>query len=286
MKVDSEGNISFRQSWLNTAENCAEKARRELIEESDMTTDEAFIGTAAHYGIEKVIDGDCSPADISDAVVECYQTHPDVSQIVYARPRTHQSDLSQCIDLSQRCAKAWVKDLMPLVPLEGARTEVEFDVELFEYRGRKISIKGTCDLVPAGDNALWDWKTSARSYAQKDKQKWAIQPTVYTVADALGGFGREGRNLPATFIYGVMVKRKKDCKGEIVTVQRSEGHAEHLYNTIRTWVDMYEGMTLGSPWPTRSDGNFLCSKTWCPFYDTCRGAHISLDDDLFGYVAK
>ena len=285
MKIDEQGNISFRQSWLGTAENCAEKARRELTEEPDVTTDEAFIGTAAHYGIEKVIDGDCAPADIGDAVVECYQTHPDVANIVYARPRTHQQNLSQCIDVSQRCAKAWVKDLMPHTPIEGARTEVEFDVELFEYRGRKISIKGTCDLVPV-EGALWDWKTAARSYSQKDKQRWAVQPTVYTVADALGGFGREGRNLPTEFVYGVMVKLKRECRGELVTVRRGEGHAEHLYNTLRTWVDVYEGMTLGSPWPTRSDGNFLCSKTWCPFYDTCRGAHISLDDDLYGYVAK
>lgn len=288
MKIDADGNISFRQSWLGNAENCSEQARRNIVEpELDRTTDEAFIGTAAHAGIEAVIDGDCSPSDISDAVTECYRTHPEAAQIVYARPKTHQSTMSECIDMSQRCARAWVKDIMPHVPLVGARTEVEFDVNLFTYRDRIISIKGTCDLVPT-EGGLWDWKTSARKYSQKDKQKWAIQPTVYALADHLGGFGRHNA-MPTEFIYGVMVKGKKECKGEIVKVQRTAGHAEHLYSTLRTWVDVYEGMGLTKPWPKRSDGNYLCSKVWCPFYDTCRGAHISLDDDLYGYqgyVAK
>ena len=161
-----------------------------------------------------------------------------------------------------------------------------FDVDLFEYKGRRISIKGTCDFIPAA-GPLWDWKTSMSSYRQKDKQMHAIQPTVYAVADAFGGFGRYGQPLPATFNYGVMIKLKKQCRSEVLTVQRTAGHQSLLFETLRGYVDLYEGMGLRSnPWPKRMDGNFLCSQTWCPFYSTCRGAHISQEDDLYGWVPK
>ena len=287
MKIDDNGNVSFRQSWLGNAENCAEQGRRNLVfPELDRTSDEAAIGSAAHAGIEAVVDGLCDVKDIGDAVTEWFRTHPDAHNMYYARPRTHQSNMSECIDLATRCARAWVRDIMPKAPIEGARTEVGFDVELFEHKGRKVSLKGTCDLVPV-DGALWDWKTSARPYAQKDKQKWAIQPTVYAVADALGGFGREGRQLPAEFTYGVMIKLKKECRGEIVTVQRSEGHAEDLFRKLRSWVDLYNATGLTEvEWPARSEGNYLCSPVWCQHYRDCRGANISLDDDLYGYVQK
>jgi hypothetical protein len=287
MKIDANGNVSFRQSWLNNAENCAEQGRRNLVfPELDRCSDEAFIGTAAHAGIEAVVNGECGASDIADAVAEAYRTDPEAQTIYFARPKTHQSTIGECVDLSIRCAKAWVRDIMPKAPLDGARAEVSFDVDLFNYKDRVVSIKGTCDLVPV-EGALWDWKTSARSYAQKDKQKWAVQPTVYTIADALGGFGREGRQLPAEFVYGVMVKLKKECRGEIITVQRSEGHAEDLFRKIRAWVDLYNATGLTEvEWPARSEGNFLCSPVWCQHYRDCRGANISLEDDLYGYVQK
>ena len=286
MIIDDNGDISFRQSWLGNAEGCPETGRRKIVEpEADRTTSDAFIGTAAHYGIEQVIEGNCDPADIGDAVVESYRNDPEAREIVFTRPKTHQSNIAECIDLSTRCAQAWVRDLLPLIELEGARTEVKFDVDLFEYHGRRISVKGTCDFIPA-QGPLWDWKTSNSSYRQKDKQRWAVQPTVYAVADAFGGFGRYDQQLPAEFTYGVMIKLKKQCRGEILTVQRTKGHMELLFRQLRNWVDLYEGMGLDRPWPMHMDGNYLCSKLWCPFYDTCRGEHVSADDDLYGWVPK
>ena len=287
MIVDENGDISFRQSWLGNAENCPENGRRQLNEpDVDRTTSDAFIGTAAHYGIEKVIEGTCDPADIGDAVVESYRTDPEAREIVFTRPKTHQANIAECIDLSTRCAQAWVRDIMPHAPLEGARVEVKFDVDLFEYHGRRVSIKGTCDLVPAA-GPLWDWKTSNSSYRQKDKQKWALQPTVYTVADAFGGFGRYNERMPSEFVYGVMIKLKKQCRGEMLTVQRTQRHQDMLFQTLKDWIDLYEGMGVDGPsWPKKMDSNYLCSELWCPFYADCRGKHITAEDDLFGWVQK
>ena len=283
MIEDADGNISFRQSWIGNAISCPENARRQIVEpELSRCSDEAFIGTAAHYGIEKVINGECAVDDIGDAVRECYRTDPEAKTIFFARPKTHQSNIGECVDLSIRCAQAWVRDIMPNAPLEGARTEVKFDVDWFEHRGRIVSLKGTVDLAPA-NGGLWDWKTSAKDYRQKDKQRDAVQPTVYAVADALGGLGRYDQTFPATFTYGIMVKLKKECRGQIITVQRTKSHMDFLERRLRGWVDMFDTLGVDTPWPMIDEGNYLCNKTWCDFYDTCRGSHISMNEDLFGW---
>ena len=267
--------------------DCAEQGRRQVLNpERDRTSDEAFIGTAAHAGIEAVIEGECGPNDIADAVRAEYTHNPEAKQIYFARPKTHQSTIGECIDLSIRCAEAWVEGLMPIAPWEQARTEVKFDQHLFDYRGHPIHITGTVDLAP-DDNSqpLWDWKTSASPYRQKDKQKGAVQPTVYCMADHLGGMGRT-RPATAEFKYGVMVKRKKECKTEVVTVQRGLGHYQWLGHQLRTWVNMLLDMGTDNAWPVIDNGNFLCSKTWCAFYDECRGSMIPNESDLFGWVPK
>ena len=285
MQIDDDGNISFRQSWLSNAENCPERMRLDFLHpERSRTSDEAFIGTAAHYGIEAVIEGRCAAADIADAVRESYRNDPEAKTIYFARPNTHQSTIGECIDLSIRCAQAWVRDIMPHMPLEGARCEVPFDVPVFEHDGRIVSIKGTCDVVPV-TGGLWDHKTSARDYKQRDKQLWNTQATVYSMADCYGGFGRTDVRPPTTFTFSVMVKLKKECRGQIVTVQRDVGHFRRLEKVMRGWVDLLDGVGYEKQWPMISDGNYLCNH-WCDHYDDCRGADISKEDDLFGYVPK
>jgi hypothetical protein len=287
MRLDPDtGIITFRQSWLGNAMNCPEKGRRQVLQpEQSRTSDEAFIGTAAHAGIEAVINGECAASDIGDAVRAEYAHNPEVKQIYFARPQTHQSTIGECIDLSIRCAEAWVVGLMPVAPWEEARTEVAFDQYLFDHRGHPIHIKGTVDLAPTDDHPLWDWKTSANPYRQKDKQKGAVQPTVYCMADHLGGMGRT-RPATSEFSYGVMIKRKKECKTEVVTVQRDLGHYQWLGKQLRAWVDLLLDTNASTPWPVIDDGNFLCSRTWCEYYDDCRGAAISNESDLFGYNPK
>lgn len=286
MRVDEHGDVSFRQSWLGTAENCAEKARLDFLHpEREQCSDEAFIGTAAHAGIEAVIEGRCTTADIGDAVREEYRTNSEAKTIYFARPKTHQSTIGECVDLSIRCAEAWVRDIMPHAPLEGARAEVPFDVDLFEHRGRRVSIKGTVDLVPA-TAPLWDWKTSGSNYRQKDKQRWAVQPSVYLLADVMGGLGRTHVTAPATMTYGVMVKLKKECRGQMITVQRDRGHFAQLEKTMRGWVDLLDTAGWETSWPMTQDGNWLCSRTWCPHFSECRGKYITSDMDLYGWTPK
>lgn len=282
MIVDEQSKeISFRQSWLGTAFRCPEEARWAINHpEMEQCSDEAFIGTAAHAGIEAFING-ASQTDARKAVRCEYTTNDEARDLRF----TKRSGIDECIDYSERCFDAWFNDIRPHAPLEGARAEVGFEVPVFEYRGYLAVIKGTADLIPAVDDP-WDWKTAGGEYRQKAKQMWAIQPTIYSMAAVLGGFGRNDFTWPMKFTYGVMVKRVNECRGQMLVVERTEEHAEWAMHRMRGFIDMYLDMGLARPWPMVDEDNYLCSAKWCSFYDECRGKYVSKKADLFGYDPK
>ena len=270
--------ISFRQSWLDTAFRCPEEGRRAIIDPVDITTDEAIIGTGAHWAIEQVIDKTLDPADIEDGV-RYFFDHVNDEEFRF----TKRESLDEIIDYSQRCARAWVDDLSWRFPLEGAKTEVAFKVKAMEYRGYNVYLKGTVDLAPT-EPWLGDWKTSGSEYKQKEKQKWATQPTVYGLAAVLGGIRPDvNYTWPITFKYGVMIKRVKKCRGQVVEVQRTAAHAAFLVKRIKSFIDLYIDFGLDRPWPLVDEKNYLCSAKWCDYYGDCRGKYITTDMDLFGW---
>lgn len=283
MLIDHETRtLSFRQSWLDGAFRCPEEARFNIVnpELATVTSDEAIIGTGAHWGIEQVIDGNIDASEIEDAVAYFFT---DVNQEEFRFVK--RDSLAEVVDYAQRCARAWVKDIMPHAPLEGALTEQSFDVLVGEYRDWNVRIKGTVDLAPASPE-LWDWKTSGRDYKQKEKQKWAIQPTIYGAAAVLGGIRDDvDYQWPINFTYGVMVKLVKQCRGQMITVQRTEAHWEWAKKRIHSFVDLFLDFGLEKSWPLVEESNWLCSATWCDFYHLCRGAYLHDGEDLFGWKA-
>ena len=285
--------IKIRQSWLDTATRCPEEGRLAVLNpDLGVTTDEAVLGTGAHWAIEQVIEGNLDPADIAHGV-EYFFHHVNEEEYRFVK----RASLDEIIAVSSNCADAWVRDIMPHVPLDGAVCEHHFDVQIDEVAvppGKEIPegdwaihITGTADLAPKVDSELWDWKTSGRSYSQKDKQKWAVQPTIYAAAAVLGGFPDDVTyTWPTTFKYGVMVKLAKTARGEITTVQRTQNHWDWVHRKIKSFVDLAIHFGFNRPWPMIDEKNFLCSATWCDFYSSCRGASIPTSDDLFGYNPK
>jgi hypothetical protein len=279
MIIDQENHtIHLRQSWLDTFFRCPEDARFAAVSEPTGTTDEAFIGTATHAGIEAVINGS-SMQEAKDAIAAEYATNLEAQDLRF----TKRESIDECIDLSLRCFDAWVRDILPVAPIGGAQAEVSFEAPLMQYRDWLVSIKGTADLVPATGNWVWDWKTAGSNYSQKDKQKWAVQPTVYSMAAVMGAFGRTDYTWPVEFVYGVMVKLKRECRGQIVRVQRNQQHVAWLEHRIRAAVDLYLDFGLDRSWPMIEEKNFLCSAKWCDSYDQCRGKFIAQETDLFGW---
>lgn len=272
MIIDNETNsIWFRQSWLDTAFRCPERGRLAIIKPDwdSTTSDSALIGTSVHYAIEEHINGNIAEADMTSASADfLHDFDEDIKWTKYESKR----DL---IDQAKNCAKGWIKEIKPHLPdLSDARTEVNFKVPLWSQHGMTVGITGTIDLVT--DNQMWDWKTSAREYRAREKQKHAIQPTIYTMA-ALNSDLVTADSYPMDFTYGIMM-RGKTPKGQILKVTRNQGHADWATKRMMNLVDMYHHYGLDNPWPANDD-HFLCSATWCPWYSICRGAYLSIADD-------
>lgn len=279
MKVDAlNRTISFRQSWLDTAMRCPEEGRLAMTKDWDQTSDEAFIGTATHAGIETVIAGGTT-TDGWNAVVGEYDTNPEAQGLIFTKRKT----IDECRNLSLLCYDAFVKDVLPTLP--AGRPEVGFKVKLFEHNGWEVFVEGTIDFVPDVGNYLKDWKTAGSKYKQKSKQMWAIQPTIYTTAAVLGALGRDDFSFPMEFSYGIAIKTRNPYIQE-VTVQRTAAHTRWAIHRMKTLVDLYVNAGVESPWPQIDADNWLCSERWCAYYSICRGAFIDKELDLFGYVPK
>lgn len=281
MLTDDDGNIWIRQSWLDTAMRCAERGRFAIVkpELDSMSSDAAVIGTGAHAGAETIMLGGSyfeALAAIEKAIHE-----EDAIGILWK----DYDSVEELVAYAKLCFDAWMKDLHPWVlenGFDGCKPEQEFAEPIYQLPdGRWVGIKGTVDL-PTMKNVIIDWKTSKRPYRVWEKQRHAVQPSVYGWAAVRGALQENHYTWPLDFYYGVMI-RPKNLKGEaatqIVRVRRTESHARWAFKQIQTFVDLSLKTGLDSSWPLVTENNFLCSQKWCPWYSLCRGAHITPFDD-------
>lgn len=275
--------ISVRQSWLGTALRCPERGRFAVVApELDVTGDAAAAGTAMHSAIEDVLN-----ERIDVPAIRTVAEHHAI-ELLNNEPIEFRSftGADEMIHHAGNCAEAWATDLWPTVqPLGVTETEAKFEFPAFEHRDWSVWFEGTCDLVPAVANSLWDWKSSGSQWKQRDKQRADVQATIYSLAAVNGCFGHDDFMWPMYFNFGVMVRRKGPASGHVVTVQRTADHARWVERRVRQFVDMFLDLGLDTQWPALDD-HFLCSKKWCPWYEMCRGEHITAEHDLFGYVPK
>lgn len=276
MIIDNETNsIWFRQSWLDTAFRCPERGRQAVVkpEWDEITSDSALIGTSVHHGIEQFLHGNISsPLEIAGEAESFLASFTeDIKWTKYER----QGDLMKQADV---CSKGWVQDILPHLPnLDNAQPEVTFKIPLWSQHGYTIGITGTIDLI--SDGQLWDWKTSARAYNARDKQKNAIQPTIYAMA-ALNSDLIEQTNYPIDFTYGIMIRGSKP-KGQILKVTRHAGHADFATKRMMQLVDLFHFYGLDKTWPMNDD-HFLCNSTWCPWFSICKGNYLTAAHDRVG----
>lgn len=275
MKIDHElKTITFRQSWIDTAQTCGERGRLAIVkpEWDTLDSDAALIGTAMHAGIERFLRGEID--NVGEYAYAWAMTNISEEQVRWA----HHKTIYEIAELAQKCGDAWMERILPHVPLGGS-TEVHFNHALFEYRGYEIRISGTIDYVLGHE--MWDWKSSGWEYKAWEKQRWAIQPTVYSTAAVLGALeGFEAFEYPTTFRYGVVYKPRKKggpCDADIVTVTRLQSDQDWLYRKLRTFTDLAMATNLDVSWPMIDVENHLCSSKWCPWWSICKGAHVSED---------
>lgn len=277
MKLDHENKtITVRQSWLDTAGNCPERARLGIVapEWDILDTDEAFIGTAAHFGIESFLRGEGDPA----AIAHKFAMEKDPDTIKFVK----RSTMEEIANLASQCAKTWHDEIWPHVP-NGGKAEVTFKVPLFEHRGYQILLSGTADYIA---DEPWDWKTAGREYMPWEKHRWAVQPTAYATVMNLGLMPHaDQQDWPIKFRYGVVYKpgtylkrnkgsNKNGCESDIITVERTQADADWLFARIRSYADLTLDV-LQHRWPMIDNENHLCSSNWCPWWSQCKGSYIS-----------
>lgn len=278
MKINHETRtINFRQSWLDTATRCPEQGRLKVVkpEWDQLDSDAALVGTSMHHGIEQYLEGQIH--DVGNYASQWALANIDPDRVRWVKHST----VKEIADLADRCGAEWQLSIAPYVEL-GGRTEVGFEGVLCTHSGYQLVLEGTVDYVdPWG--VLWDWKTSGWEYKPWEKQRWAIQPTVYTTAAVSGMLDTEsGDNIdfswPMAFRYGIVYKprsKKAKCEADIVTVHREEADTRWLIKKMKVFTDLALATGFQTQWPLIDSENNLCSEAWCPWWSTCKGSYIS-----------
>jgi hypothetical protein len=246
---------SFRQSWLNEAANCPERARRTLAGTLPAReTDAAAIGTGVHAGIEAFLRGDITDykqaVDLACDTFNEIEQHPAFIWSKYSH-RTAQDRITTYL------AHWWgIRDQFDPIDVEWT-----FNKTIYEDDERVINLTGTVDLIDKR-LGLVDWKTSGRGpYETWEYDRWAIQPTVYTWAH------HDDTHEQHPFTYTVM---HKDGVQQF-TVWRSQRDWNWLTQRALQYARMIEANL--DEWPMH-DNTALCSAKWCPAWDTCKGAYF------------
>ena len=268
MKIDNVNKIVYvRQSWLNDMVICPERARLGIIRpEFRSGSDATIIGTAVHAGIESVLDGKSS--EFGD-MLKVVSTEYD--QLAALPHKVTNIDQEKIPEYLEAMSLAFYDDILPKVEL-GGKVEHYFKVPLgITIQDYAVWLEGTMDYIsPSG--LIWDWKTSSRAYYIKDKQKSAIQPTVYGYAAKYEGLANGDIT---EFNYGIMV-RSNPSKSQIGHITRTEGHYNWLKYFVRGAVGSCLKVGTDSEW-FMNDSSTLCSSSWCSYWSICKGAFNTND---------
>jgi len=266
---DGEYTMPIRQSDLNSFFLCPEQARLKFAGLLPRRTTEAMaLGTAVHAGIEADLAHGAARTDAIDVIawqLENLIDSPDFEMV--------KLDTDTYFEYAFKCFDAWFDHIRPVIG-DVVAVERTFKLPFAEYRLAndwlvKVELHGTIDCVTS--KALWDWKTANSSWKSSawEKERWAVQPTIYTWAAQQLGLDTD----PTTFSFGVMVKGKDpvDSKSaEIVTVRRDQRHWEWLRRQLEPLVHL---VAADLPqWPLHDQG-WHCSGTWCPVWSQCKGSH-------------
>jgi hypothetical protein len=183
-------------------------------------------------------------------------------------------------DMGPKRARQWLAHWSPMLrsqpefrnlyDSDDSLTEHTFTVPIATRDHVELYLTGTIDGVRPMQY-LVDWKTAARPYKRWERQRWAIQPTVYYAAARWQGLiGEHG-----LFKYVIFEKSLKVLEPQVIEVTRGPGHVDWLTETLWTCYDLWVAHPDG-PWPL-NDQHALCSEKWCPFWTTCKGRFVKAD---------
>lgn len=263
MKIDNVNKIVYvRQSWLNDMVICPERARLGVTRPEFRTgSDATIMGTSIHTGIEAVLNG--TAGNFDEMLQSVTNNFDELQKTGYKKTNIDETKIP---DYLRSMSSAFYEEILPKVEL-GGKVEHYFKVPLgITVQDYSVWLEGTMDYI-APSGLIWDWKTSSRPYYIKDKQKSAIQPTVYGYAAVKEGLSN---GEVTRFNYGVMV-RTEDVKSQIAPITRTESHYNWLKYFVRGAVGSCIKVGSDTEW-FMNDSSTLCSSSWCSYWSICKGA--------------
>ena len=251
---------SLHQSDIGEFDMCGERGRRSYLDITPRTsTDSTINGTAVHaaaeHGLIEKRDHQVPhlsellgvyDANLAELLAEPFEWKK------YQQP----SDL---YEIGHTQVEAWWRKVEPRVDPhlieENASRLIHSDDE------RDVYLEGTLDCADM-DGRIWDWKTGEARYVPWEKQRWAIQPTVYTY---LYSWSHEP---PWHFRFTLL---RPNGTVEFCDVTRMPGDHAWLREKVLALAIAIEA-ELPS-WPLNDTG-WWCSEKWCAAWDECKGAQV------------
>lgn len=258
---------SFRQSWLGDYSMCPERTRVKdtLFPDGTPPSSATAIGTAMHAGIEVDLQG--------GSVEQAYAAINAAYDIEAAVAGFDQDTKHSTAKRTARLAfDGMLDEILPkVVSVDTIEKKFKY---LVDRRGDiDLVISGTWDLDEGQGRPLWDWKTAGREYAGWEYQRWAVQPTMYTLAKAIGLQDWSDQQ----FNYGIAIKRSTmQAPTQFLTVTR--GLQDWMWLIDLMW-DAVRSHSEQTTWQLRDSG-WHCAPKWCPNWDSCKGAPRELTATL------
>lgn len=282
MLINDDG-LHLHQSDIETYMTCPESLRLRTIAGMNGETsnsDAAFVGTCTHAVIETELAAEEPYESLEEAqAVGAYAFLQGFEQMVkdettYSR-ETFKTD-TRALAALRPLVKSWYEseERDTLLQMNGDYTvEYEFD-EMFttHISGLKIFLAGRMDLVQRAK--IIDWKTSGSEYRLWEKQRWAVQPTVYTWAAASNGLLVPNNYGEYVFEYKVLRRKVTSVPFETYRVVRTVDTWAWLEKITQNIASTLMLLGLENEWPL-NDHSALCGPKWCPFWDKCKGAYVS-----------
>lgn len=274
INIDNERRVFVRQSWLNDALMCQERARLvDLYPETRRENDSAVLGTSVHKGIEAVLRNQIELRDTATYSKEWLTQFRNGLKADGKDIHITNVDPDRWYEYVDAMCEAWGRDIYPTLPL-GGLVEHKFCVPMATVQSPTgeswgLYFEGTIDYLHA--EGIWDWKTAGRKYYEAEKQSRDIQSAVYAGAMAYS----EMIEHPTRFTFGVMT-RSPNSVGQIVTVERTQAHTSWVMSQAAALVNSVMLLRDTNPeasW-VRNDQHHLCSERWCPVWSKCKGALV------------
>lgn len=247
---------TFSASWLEQFAKCAEQARYRYFRLLPSGANEyTALGAAVHRGIEtflRPVDPDDRTAEAWDAAIAKLAAVESEEGYVNGGKWDH----SQMVELLRQHLHTFKEEVYP--GLEPVAVEQHFEREFYVDNFRTISLRGDIDYIDAQLGVV-DWKTAGSPHKPWEKQKYAVQPTVYSwVAgtDSMRYVVFVHNKPPQTYI----VTRTDEDVAWLRYVCLAA--ARHIEAHLPVWA--------------LNDSGWWCSRKWCPVYanNMCKGAFM------------